>query len=86
MSISRRRRSKVNCLFDKTGTGKGKMKKLKYPLLLHLLDLQSQVEEGGEIEKRDDGRQGSIPYRSCTCRMHALTNPRLDSPFLLLFG
>ena len=29
--------SKVNCLFDETGSGKGKMKILKY-LLLHLLD------------------------------------------------
>ena len=78
--------SKVNCVFDETGTGKGKMKKLKYLLLLllfaRLLDLQSQVEEEGEIAKRDDDRQGSIPYRSCTCRMHALTNPRLTFPHL----
>ena len=62
------------------------MNKLKYLLLLllfaRLLDLQSQVEEEGEIAKRDDDRQGSIPYRSCTCRMHALTNPRLTFPHL----
>ena len=75
--------SKVNCLFDETGSGKGKIKILKY-LLLHLLDYstynlrwkRSVRLKRGTMTDRDQ-------YRTAVAHAECTRSPILDSPFLI---
>ena len=80
--------SKVNCLFDETGSGKGKMKILKY-LLLHLLDYstynlrwkRSVRLKRGTMTDRDQYRT-AVAHAECTRSPILHSTRRLTFPHL----